>query len=140
MTSSAASLPAPSRAQAIEPIGYRTDCPKCGKPLAPVALDPDTAPWLCNECHRGFWSAELTDVARARYRHRHHDWGQGAPAQAIRRSVQTEWLQAHARGASLRPDQLRAAHKDHLIGLRDSGLTFSDDFAEAVATELEARG
>ena len=82
----------------------------------------------------------MTDVARGRYRHRHHDWGQGSPASAIRRSVQTEWLQAHGRGTSLRADQLRIAHKDHLSGVRDSGLKMADDFTAAVVAELERRG
>lgn len=139
MTSSDDSVPAPSRLRAADPIGYRTDCPKCGRPLQPVALGPDTAPWLCNECHRGFWSAELTDIARGRYRPRHHDWGLGTPATAIRHSVQTEWLHAHVRGASLRPDQLRSSHIDHLVGLRDCGIQMAADFTEALHAEIGAR-
>ena len=135
---SEASAQAPSPLRAADPIGYRTDCPRCGKELQPVALDADTAPWLCNDCHRGFWSAELTDVARARYRPARHDWGLGTPAQALRRSVQTEWLAAHGRGTSLRPDQLRMVPRTVLecpLPPRTH-----PDFVAAVANELKARG
>lgn len=140
MTSSDDSVQAPSPPRAAEPIGYRTECPKCGQDLEPVALGPESAPYVCNTCHRGFWAAELTDVARDLYRPRHHDWGQGTPGQAVRRSVQTEWLHAHARGTSLRFDQLGMAHIDHLVGLRDSGLPLHDDFVAELHREIEGRG
>lgn len=143
MTSSDDSVQEPSPLRAAEPhgpIGYRTTCPKCGGPLEVVALDPDSAPWLCNVCHRAFWAAELTDVARDLYRPRHHDWGQGTPARAVRQSVQTEWLYAHARGTSLRADQLRIAHTEHLVGIRRSGLKFADEFSDLLDAEIAGRG
>lgn len=89
-------------------IDYHTDCPSCGRPLEVAAtrsLDPDTAPWLCNACRRGFWAAELSAEARAAYRVEFHDYGHGPAATAVRRAVQAEWLHAHARGTSLRSDQ-----------------------------------
>lgn len=117
-------------------MSYRTDCPKCGRTLAPTALGPDTAPWLCNDCHRGFWAAELTVQARSLYRQRFHDFGLGRPGLAVRAAVVAEHGGAMDRGTSLRPDQLPLAHKDHLSGLRD----VSEDFAAAVAVELARRG
>lgn len=40
-------------------------CPNCGRPLTPVPdHDPQTAPWLCHPCARGWWGSELTSVAR----------------------------------------------------------------------------
>ena len=86
-------------------IEYTTDCPSCGRPLevAPIQFGPDTAPWLCNACHRGFWSAELTVEARASYRTKFHDWGQGSPGAAVRRGVLAERLHARAAGRPCAP-------------------------------------
>lgn len=72
-------------------------CPKCGRPLDPVDLGPETAPWLCPDCHLGFFNAELSVVARHLYRPRHHDWGRGTPARALREAVAKEL--ADRRGA-----------------------------------------
>ena len=45
-------------------LPYSTLCPQCGGLLLAVEDQPDTAPWLCDRCHRGFWSAELSDQPR----------------------------------------------------------------------------
>lgn len=34
-------------------------CPICNGRLTPITLDPDTPPWLCPACSRGWWNAEL---------------------------------------------------------------------------------
>ena len=39
-------------------------CPGCGANLDAVALDPDSAPFACQGCSRGWWRAELTRAAR----------------------------------------------------------------------------
>ena len=78
-------------------------CPKCGGQLQPVALDPNTAPWLCPICSRGFWASELTNESRALHRPNHDDFG-FAPV-ALRASVELEIADAQTRGTSLREDQ-----------------------------------
>lgn len=78
-------------------------CPKCGAQLQPVALDPNTAPWLCRGCRRGFFACELTKEARAIYRPQHDDWGLGLTPLHTPRSQ--EIAAAHQRGTSLREDQ-----------------------------------
>ena len=79
-------------------------CPKCGDELQAVAGPHDWAPWLCNECHRGFWHIELSAEARAAYRPLHHDWGFDAAWLEIARAK--EVVVAQERGTSLREDQL----------------------------------
>ncbi len=62
-------------------------CPRCGAQLEPVALDPQTAPWLCalanNGCAHGWWNAELTSAAHLAYRVPHGDFGHGLVASDI---------------------------------------------------------
>jgi len=87
---------------------YPTKCLACGHALDPVALDPDTAPWLCPVVHpglRGYWACELSSQAPA-YRSQHADFGFGAPAIALRALVDQEHAAAVTRGTSLREDQL----------------------------------
>lgn len=86
-------------------------CPSCGQPLHVAVSTPDSAPWLCPRdvgCGRGFWSAELTEEARAVYRATHHDWrAQGGKVEkAIRDAVAKEQAEARERRVSVRPDQL----------------------------------
>lgn len=42
-------------------------CPGCGAALTAVDVSrrPDTPPWLCGNCSRGWWNAELS--ARGAY-------------------------------------------------------------------------
>lgn len=89
---------------------YLTSCPKCGGQLAPVALDPQTAPWLCASCGLGFFAAELSPAARSAYRPQFRD--HGTSAHAIHLARDAELAEAHARGTSARDDQ---------IGILDDG-------------------
>ena len=121
----------------VEPRPYRIGCPKCGKALMPVALGPDTAPWLCADCARGFFTVELTEEARAQYRPDKDDWGHGTPATTLRSKVTDEWVKAQVRGSSLRHDQLDLVDKDTLSRLADAPV--HPDFAAAVKGELAGR-
>ena len=98
-------------------------CPKCGKALQPVALGPETAPWLCADCARGYFAAELTTEARALYRPHRDDWGLGSPLGTL---VEKEVADAHLRGTSLREDQFIHTPTDVLTTLakRNINVTF----------------
>ena len=80
-------------------------CPNCGSSLSPIALDPNTAPWLCSHCKLGWWSTEITPQARAAWHgpSRSFHW-RNAPA--IRAAVDQERAEAQSRGTSLRIDQI----------------------------------
>lgn len=65
-------------------------------------FDPQTAPWLCTPCGRGFWVAECSEEARAAYRPQFHDWGYGASA--LRAAVRQECAEALRRKTSVHPD------------------------------------
>ncbi len=84
---------------------FKTDCPKCGAPLTPVALSPDCAPFLCQGCSLGFFAAELSASSRALYRPAYGDFGLGVERVSIHASIALEVADAHARGTSLRHDQ-----------------------------------
>jgi hypothetical protein len=99
-------------------------CPKCGAPLQPVALGPETAPWLCAGCSRGFFAAELTPEARAVYRPEHDDWGFTTRA-PIEAAVMLEISDAHDRGTSLREDQFVHTSTEILQGLANRKLSAS---------------
>lgn len=81
-------------------------CPNCGQLMEVVVLEPQSAPWVCRMCGRGFWCAELSDDARAMYRPEHNDWGFGAEAVQLRQQVTLEVVDAMVRGTSLRADLL----------------------------------
>lgn len=61
----------------VPQLGYLTSCPKCGAQLQPHVGPGQDAPWLCVGCARGWWCAELTTEARARFRPRYNDFGHG---------------------------------------------------------------
>ncbi len=81
-------------------------CPSCGAQLTHFVGHPDAAPWICAPCQRGFWAAELSHEARARYRPLFHDWGHGPEAVTLRASVLAEREVARRRGTSALPDHL----------------------------------
>lgn len=116
-----------------------TKCPKCQKALTPVALDPQSAPWVCNRCHLGFFVSELADSARAIFRPRHQDWGQGTPASAVRLDADAELDLAEARGTSLREDQIKKASTESLQSLV-ALCGVSPEFLILVQGELTTRG
>lgn len=68
-----------------------TSCPDDGSQLQAVALDANTPPWLCANCHRGWWNAELTASARARYNPLLRDFGTPDRTEDIIMAVLTEW-------------------------------------------------
>lgn len=84
-------------------------CPNCGRSLVPVALDPQSAPWMCPSaggCGRGWWAREIAPDAASAWRSAQHDFGFGVFAQTLRRDVKAEHAAAHERGVSVREDQL----------------------------------
>lgn len=116
----------------MTPTTYSTACPKCGAQLAPVALDPQTAPWLCAGCHRGYWAPELSTRAREAFRHGHDDWGIARP-EWLRLAVTAERDEAEARGTSLREDQFVHAPRELLAA---TSKRVRGPFAEAIAAHL----
>ena len=85
------------------PTSHSLACPECGGQLQVVALDAQTAPWLCPGCGLGFFACELTSDSRAR-------WGQrtftrGAHEAALVEAREAELDEARFRGTSLREDQ-----------------------------------
>lgn len=121
----------------------RPSCPSCGQPLSPVALHPDTAPWLCpavTGCAAGFWHAEVTGDGAAHYRAQFRDWGRDVAVVArIRAAVSDEYLAAQGRGTSLREDQIAIATTRGLSALRDGG-RIHPAMLEQVEAELRRRG
>lgn len=85
--------------------GYSTVCPNCGQQLAPVALDPQAAPWLCNVCGRGWWVTELSVSARAGWDHGSRSFAR-ALLPGLRASVDQELGAAVDRGTSALPEHL----------------------------------
>lgn len=134
-----ASAPQQSAPSLPAPPAYPTTCPTCGDQLAPLAADPDTAPWLCPTFHegvRGFWTAQLNPKARKLWRAAQHDHGFGPEAQAILTAIATERGKAAQRGTSLREDQLQLTHPDALKGIK----TNDAKFAALVTHALALRG
>lgn len=80
-------------------------CPGCGTALAVVVAGPATAPWRCGTCRYGYWDREVAPDAAAAWR-REHDFGFGETARTIAREVKGEHAAAHARGVSVREDQI----------------------------------
>ena len=74
-------------------------CLKCGGELISTALHPSSAPWVCTECHLGYFEAELSTEARLNYRDQLHDFGPATVS--IREAVHAEVHAAHARGSSV---------------------------------------
>lgn len=86
-------------------IEYLTSCPSCGAELSPHVGSPDSAPWICNACHLGFWACELLEDARQIYRAWHRDFGVGSTS-SLRIARVHELEAAEARGTSAREDQI----------------------------------
>lgn len=53
-------------------------CPNCGSQLQRVSLDPDTPPWLCQLCARGWWQAEVDNSSH--WRQAERDFGDNTHA------------------------------------------------------------
>ncbi len=96
---------------------YALDCPACGGQLQPHVGEAQSCPWLCNNCHLGFWTAELQPGTRAHYRPHLKDWGWGAHIQPLRLARLTEFDEAKKRGSSAREDQLAMLDVTSLNGI-----------------------
>lgn len=114
-----------------------TSCPSCGAELQPFAGPPDATPWLCGPCHRGFWTAELSPLARELYRVRHHDRGHTAEARQIAEQVEVEREAARVRGTSALHEHLPMLSDDHLTFL--SSLSLHEEFAKHVENARKDR-
>lgn len=115
---------------------YALMCPRCGGPLQPVALDAQSAPWLCGLCRLGFFASELSSTARAAYRPLHRDFGLGPMRRVLSGLVAQERAGAESRGTSLREDQL------HLVPVRTLTMLRARDaaFAQRVQHVIAQRG
>jgi len=109
---------------------YLTTCLNCGVEMIPHAGYPDSAPWICTHCHRGFFVAELSAKARKCYRPLFHDWGFGDEGRAVRAAVQQELTEARERGTSARREHLGFLTPEHLEQLER--LPLSAEFAAHV--------
>lgn len=124
--------------QAVTTQPHVHTCPACGHPLQPVALDPDTAPWLCppTGCRSGWWVSELTTQARNAYRHGNRDFGFGPHRGAIQAQVELERVAARQRGTSALPEQLPLLPSAELTRLANGPDT---EFVALVTAELARR-
>jgi hypothetical protein len=116
---------------------YLTTCPSCGVEMIPHAGYPDSAPWVCTHCHRGFFVAELSAEARRAYRAEYHDWGYGDEGRKVRIAVQHELTEAGIRGTSARREHLGFLTPEHLKQLYR--LPLSEDMRQQVTAALQTR-
>lgn len=65
-------------------------CPNCGKEVTAVSLDPDTPPWVCNPCARGWWNAELDPVAAKQWNPDDRSWGSPAASRKVQAACERE--------------------------------------------------
>lgn len=78
-------------------MAARHACPACGRPLAPVVASPDSAPWLCHPCGRGWFAAEIANPGSwdpATGFHRRSTWP------SVRAAIADETRAAARRGTS----------------------------------------
>ena len=123
----------------FKPPTYKTDCPQCGKELQPVALGPDTAPWLCGPtgCSLGFFACELTATARKSWGH--HGFIHGPHSEQLHADRLAEFAQSVSRGTSLREDQIGIASTELLQSLTLNP-NVSAAFLALVQTQLTNSG
>lgn len=114
--------------------GYSASCPGCGGGLAPVVLDPQTAPWLCTRCHRGWWPGEL--LADHRVAWRRSQWDFGALTARVAEHVAADVEAAVGRGTSALPEHLPLLGKERLAALAGDG-RLSDEFTAEVRNAME---
>lgn len=116
---------------------YLQSCPGCGGPLTPVALGPETAPWLCGVCAHGWFACELAPPARASFRAEQRDWGHaGGRELKVLRDV--ELADAHARGTSALPEHLSLLSGAQLAVLAKRG-RLSAEFRALVEAAIAQR-
>jgi hypothetical protein len=86
---------------------YRTTCLYCNGVLYPIALDPESAPWVCVICNHSWWAVELSEESRKQFRANLCDFGFGPHLQILRDKVLVERGEARRRGTSIRLDQVQ---------------------------------
>lgn len=111
-------------------------CPNCAGPLLPVAGSPETPPWLCTGCHRGWWPSELTEEARSTWNPLVRAFRPANRADA-RAAVAADLDAAAKRRTSLLPGQVRDVSAEALAAVADGPL--SPAMQSAVAAELARR-
>ena len=109
-------------------------CPTCGKPLDALALDPETTPFVCRSCARGWWQAELD--AQALHDPVTGDFGR-ATNDVLEASLK-ERATARARGTCARPDTLPLLSPEALASLPN--LQLATGFRNQVQAEQKRRG
>jgi DNA-directed RNA polymerase subunit M/transcription elongation factor TFIIS len=100
---------------------HHKTCPRCGGILHPNIAGPETPPWRCDECHKSYWVAQLTQEARQHFRHAQHDYGWlGSPGHTlVHEAIEVEMREAAARGVSLRREQIGLIGKAELKALME---------------------
>lgn len=111
-------------------------CPNCANALLAVVGSPESAPWLCTACHRGWWPAELTDEARSTWNPMVRAFIRSDRA-AARAAVAADRSAALERGTSLLPEQLGSVSAEALAAV--AGSAVAADVSDAVAAELARR-
>lgn len=122
--------PAPRAARVPLPT---PPCPLCGQPLAPVALDGQTPPWLCATDSRGFWPSELEAAALLDPVRR--DFGR--VSRAVVAAARGDADAARIRGTGVGPDLLPYLDDEQLANLASRKLAAG--FAAQVGAESKAR-
>ena len=93
-------------------------CPNCGARLSWVVADWQSAPWVCRDCVRGWWAAELAPDAQLAWDPPTHDQGPQV-GREVGRSIKEEVAAAHERGVCVREDMLSLLDKAALQSLVD---------------------
>ncbi len=117
--------------------GYLRTCLACGGPLVPVALGPETAPWLCSACCHGWFVCELAGVGRASFRVSHRDWGHAA-GRELAKVRDIELAEARQRGTSALPEHLALLDVAQL-GMLVKRKRLSGEFRKLVEAEQARR-
>jgi hypothetical protein len=115
-------------------VDYDIHCPQCGRLLTVVALDAQSAPWVCNECHLGFWAIELTDNARLHWGDKSFE--RGSHEEWLRQEIKKEYEDAVERGTSLREDHFLHAHVEHFASAM-LNVDTSEEFKKTIKEHLK---
>lgn len=122
------------------PIAAPPVCPLCGQPLQVIGtLDPQTAPWGCYPCGRGWWVAELAAASQMPdLLDPNLGWLSDIRTVGVLAACEGEMAQAFDRGTSLRPEQIPAADPSFLDRLTKRR-TVSDAMKQAIAQHHPAK-
>lgn len=77
-------------------------CPNCGGTLAALAV-AGSPPWLCAECARAWWDAELSAEARGAWDSTTRSHGTGQKAERVRKAALDEHEAKDAKDRAPRP-------------------------------------